>query len=321
MNTNSGQNINLADRLNRRRQRRIENGLGKSSESLDITMIKNNSTVSRSPERTPSKQTNHSVTLKSSAKIKRQETLPADDMDKKQNPEITEKKVHPTLAKEQAIKSHSMEAVIEREKPAQTLHTVKKQTSSFDQIVSSTTSTETSERTEPVQQETIQHNLPPIISPRKTKLHQSDESIIDKSSSSHPDKEPCLPKLPPIIIPRSSHISNPFQANNREHPIPACINDFSQSSLDYPASDPPNTTESGQISFDFLSTSSLSKARSMSEQIVSKSEHRIATTHARFVKQNSLALSYVFSKHIINTEFTRTSSLNSEQVELKTVWD
>ncbi|CAF0783432.1 unnamed protein product [Adineta ricciae] len=321
MHTNSSQNANLADRLNRRRQIRIENGLGKSSESLDIAIIKNNSTISRSPERTPSKQTNHSVTLRSSAMVKRQETLQTDDVNKKRNPEIIEKKVRPTPALEQAIKSHSMEAVLEREKPVQTLNTMKKQTSSLDQIVPSATSNEPSERTEPVQQETIQHNLPPIISPRKTKLHQSNESIIDKSSYSHPNKEPCLPKLPPVITPRSSHISNPFQANNREHLISARINDLSQSSLDYPASDAPNTTESGQISFDFLSTSSLPMARSTSEQIVSNSKHRVATTHARFIKQNSLALSYVFSKNIINTEFTRASSLNSEQVQHKTVWD
>ncbi|UJR37461.1 hypothetical protein I4U23_030164 [Adineta vaga] len=306
MNTFGNQAGKLTDRLNRRRQIRYKNSLDKNSiDRLDRISLKDSPTTTRSLDRI-------SLDLSaSSASFKSPELKSTDNFDTKQNNAFTDSK----YLLEQSIKSQSLEPINEREILAESLSTPKQQTLSTEKIVPTMISPKT------IEQDSVSGNLPPVIPPRTIKQYHPIESEIDTHSHSYPIEVPSSPRLPPIITPRTSHKPNSFETTTHEPSIVNRIHDLSQTSLDYPSSDPQTATYDQQKHFNFPLSYYTPMARSTSEQIVSMSEDRSRSITARFTKQNFHPLSYIFSKRMIDTGFTSASSLYSEQSQHKTVWD
>jgi hypothetical protein len=131
-------------------------------------------------------------------------------------------------------------------------------------------------------------------------------------------KETITPTLPSIITKKP----NPIPLETRGNSTPNQIKNFSlNSDMDHPSSYPQSTTDSQQKQFSYPSFYPKPIPRTTSEQIVSKTKYKHQPIDSIFTKQNSLALSYLFNKRMIESELARASSLDSEPSQVKTVWD
>jgi hypothetical protein len=149
--------------------------------------------------------------------------------------------------------------------------------------------------------------------------HQDEKPVILKEIVSTKKSQPILPNLhtpqdekpvinrETILPPTTSEKWDSISREIRGHSTPNQIKtseDYPQSIIDHP----------------ILHSKPLT--RPISQQIVSMTtKYKHQQVGSIFAKQNSLALPYLFNKRLINAELARTSSLDSEQLSRKTVWD
>jgi hypothetical protein len=330
----------LKDRLAKRRYVRIKQFVHqKSVDETEITSIDHSPTTTRSLDRQSSRRADQlSSSLTSSAR--------SVDQRKPSSTSIKNPKSPPTEKENDLLSNNqSFESENQEEPVPESLPTTEQQYYPNDEetpviinkpISPLPISPTNTKNTDPVQQETdvnsnphhdeepvvvqesISPKLLPVVPPRITKKSNPVQPETDENFPSSQNEEPIVakeinsPKLPPIVPPKSTRKPNPGESSIRNR-----LKDLSQKSLDHPQSD----TNNQQKHFNFPAFYPQPIPRSTSEQIISTNNPKHQSIDPRFTKPDSLALSYVFNKRMLAAESIRASSFDSEQSQLKTLWD
>jgi hypothetical protein len=172
--------------------------------------------------------------------------------------------------------------------------------------------------------ETVTSTLPPIIPPTTNEKSNRAQQEIHENSHLDQHEKPVIIKetVTPILPLTITEKSNPIRREIRENSLPNRIKNVSESSeLNHPSSHPQSTTDRQLKHFNFPPFHPKPIAHTTSEQIVSITKHKHQPIDSMFAKKNSLALSYLFNKRMVDAELARATSLDSVQSQQKTVWD
>ncbi|CAF1399642.1 unnamed protein product, partial [Rotaria magnacalcarata] len=165
--------------------------------------------------------------------------------------------------------------------------------------------------------------LPPIIASATTEKSDWIQQEIEQHSTSDHDEKSAIRKendasiLPPIIPCETTEKSNAITQETFENPDCKRNKEVSRAAFSHPQS---NTDRQEKYS-NYSSFALKPITRTTSEQIISKNKSDHQLINPKELKVNHLALSYLFSKRFVDIESDRTSSLDREQAQQKTIWD
>ncbi|CAF1981240.1 unnamed protein product [Rotaria magnacalcarata] len=166
--------------------------------------------------------------------------------------------------------------------------------------------------------------VPSPVKPSTT-VEKSDwiQQEIEQHSTSDHDEKSAIRKendasiLPPIIPCETTEKSNAITQETFENPDCKWNKEVSRAAFSHPQS---NTDRQEKYS-NYSSFALKPITRTTSEQIISKNKSDHQLINPKELKVNHLALSYLFSKRFVDIESDRTSSLDREQAQQKTIWD
>lgn len=312
----NNQRESLEDRLAKRRNVRNKRYLGKNSvDESEITLI-NHSPTTQSLDRKSSKRISHinssNEQRKSSSTImKNSELPPIENSNPKQNYFLSENKtsstpILPQVAKHQSLELENKKQELPNEQQRKYSPADEKPTIIKERVLPP-------KKSDPVQQET--HEKPMNIKEKVLPPQKSDPIQQETREKPVIIKETIKPVN---TIEKLKTISHDF----RENSLPNRIQNLSSSpEFDHPLTHPQLKSDPKEKIFNFPPSYPKPIARTSSEQVISTSKRKHQSNDSPFSKQNSLALSYLFNKRMINAELSHTKSLDDPQSKLKTVWD